>query len=268
MLIYVGRETVAAVTQRLYDALAPGGWLILAAGDPIIDDYAPLRTVVSNRGVAYRRDSVDAGADDPERMVWTPVELETSDQIENGADSSTRQHARSPGQKRAINADGPRHTAEVSKAIAVPRSAAAEADYREAELVLQRIMQLANVDADQAESVCRDAIAQYPTHADLHCLLSIILLEQGHLAASLEAIKHSLFLDRTLVVGHFTQGSIMRRQGEIDAARRCFRNARDQAKTLPPDVLIRLTDGTSAAEFVRNVEMQLRVLSTSEDTTQ
>ena len=55
VLIYFGRETVKAVARRLFDSLAEGGWLLLAAGDPIIDDYAPFETIVTEKGVAYRR---------------------------------------------------------------------------------------------------------------------------------------------------------------------------------------------------------------------
>ncbi len=55
VLIYFGRETVKAAARRLHDSLAEGGWLMLAAGDPMIDDFAPFETIVSKHGIAYRR---------------------------------------------------------------------------------------------------------------------------------------------------------------------------------------------------------------------
>src|SRR5262249_43933663 len=62
VLIYFDRETVRKVARRLYETLAPGGWLITASSDPPRAADAPLHTVVTHVGVFYRRAPVDCSA--------------------------------------------------------------------------------------------------------------------------------------------------------------------------------------------------------------
>ena len=55
VLIYFDRETIRGVARRLYDSLAPGGWLFTAASDPPLAQDAPFETVGTDAGVFYRR---------------------------------------------------------------------------------------------------------------------------------------------------------------------------------------------------------------------
>jgi chemotaxis protein methyltransferase CheR len=55
VLIYFDRESVRQVARRLFDSLAEGGWLIAGASDPPLAEDAPFETVVTDRGVVYRR---------------------------------------------------------------------------------------------------------------------------------------------------------------------------------------------------------------------
>jgi chemotaxis protein methyltransferase CheR len=55
VLIYFDRETVQTVAHRLFQALAPGAWLITASSDPPIQDSAPFEVAVRESGVFYRR---------------------------------------------------------------------------------------------------------------------------------------------------------------------------------------------------------------------
>src|SRR5262249_19310931 len=48
-------ETVRGVARRLYESLAPGGWLLTASSDPPLGGDAPYETVVTDAGVFYRR---------------------------------------------------------------------------------------------------------------------------------------------------------------------------------------------------------------------
>jgi len=57
VLIYFDKNTVGEVGRRLFGALAAGGWLVTGASDPSLTDAAPFETVVTDRGVVYRRGS-------------------------------------------------------------------------------------------------------------------------------------------------------------------------------------------------------------------
>ena len=55
VLIYFDAATVARVGRRLFDALAPGGWLVTASSDPSVADHAPFEAVVTPAAIAWRR---------------------------------------------------------------------------------------------------------------------------------------------------------------------------------------------------------------------
>ncbi len=88
-------------------------------------------------------------------------------------------------------------------------------------------------------------------------------MEQTKDHEAAEAIKRALFLDRLFVIGHFTMGSLMRRLGDVTAAQRSFRNARNLAAALPADAILPLSDGERAGNTVQAAEAQLRVLRDS-----
>ena len=57
VLIYFNAETIEAVARRLYETLAPGGWLFTAASDPPLAPHARFETVTTDAGVLYRRNA-------------------------------------------------------------------------------------------------------------------------------------------------------------------------------------------------------------------
>lgn len=55
VLMYFDRATTRRVARRFYDALADGGWLLTGASDPCLSEEAPFESIVTSRGVTYRR---------------------------------------------------------------------------------------------------------------------------------------------------------------------------------------------------------------------
>ena len=53
--VHLDRDSVRQVARRLFDALAEGGWLIVGPSDPPLAEDAPFETVITDRGVVYRR---------------------------------------------------------------------------------------------------------------------------------------------------------------------------------------------------------------------
>lgn len=60
VLIYFDQDTIRSVATKLYESLAPGGWLITGAADPFLAAHAPFEAVVTRKGVLYRRRSSGA----------------------------------------------------------------------------------------------------------------------------------------------------------------------------------------------------------------
>jgi chemotaxis protein methyltransferase CheR len=79
-----------------------------------------------------------------------------------------------------------------------------------------------------------------------------------------ETVRRVLFLDRNLAMAHFTLGSILRKLGDLEGARRAFRNAKDSSAGRPPHEIVPLSDGECAEELARAAAVQLQSLLQNE----
>lgn len=78
---------------------------------------------------------------------------------------------------------------------------------------------------DEAESVCRSALAITPQDARLLFLLATIFQRKGRLQDAAEAYEHSLREDPANPVAQYNLGLIRLEEGRLEEAERCFREA-------------------------------------------
>lgn len=206
VLIYLDPATIPGVASRLFDALAPGGWLITAASDPALDKHAPFQTVDTPGGVCYRRPR------------WEPP-------AEHGLPSQA-------------SADPPPAPVTLGSVVSLAQQALDEGQYERAaeltaaatnqeEAACLHVKALANTDTDLAQTACQRILARHPLSAELHYLHAVLLMEQRRDQLALTMLKRVLFLDRTQVIAHVTLGTLLRRNGDLTGAYRAFRNACD-----------------------------------------
>jgi chemotaxis protein methyltransferase CheR len=254
VLIYFDREAGATVARRLFESLAPGGWLITAASDPPVGNDAPYETVVNEEGVFYRRPA------------------ETKPQYPVGS----IQHTAPSTEYAVANTDhsvlGTAYCAEGIASspdrLGEAQAAFARGDYlRAAELTaadpsaaVLHVRALANLDTARAERACAEAVARHPCAAELHHLHAVLLLELGRDDEAARAARRVVYLDRGLALGHFTLGSILWRRGDKAGARRAYRNARDLCAARPADEVVPLSDGERAGRLAEASAARLAVL--------
>lgn len=124
-----------------------------------------------------------------------------------------------------------------------------------------RVRELANsAGLPAALREVEEATRRSPLSAELAFLRAVLLAELGRLAEAAAVARIALFLDRTLAVGHFLQGTILRRLGDLDGAARAFRNARDLAAGRPPDESVPLADGERAGRLAEGAAAQLAMV--------
>ncbi len=273
VLIYFDRDTVRKVARRLYESLAPGGWLLTASSDPPLGEDASFETVVTDVGVFYRR----------------PFSLDKETGFRQGDKETTEGEAKGdiiPQREPASVSLSPclpdslSPTASTRKAESNPHEEAQEAfargDYgRAAELtrsltqdVLSGILHvraLANLKTSQAEHACAEAAARHPLSAEVHYLHAVLLLELGRDEEAARAARRVVYLDRSLAIGHFTLGSILRHHGDLAGARRAYRNAHDLCLGRPSDEIVPLSDGEQAGRLARAAAAQLAILDSSRE---
>jgi chemotaxis protein methyltransferase CheR len=276
VLIYFDQETIQAVARRLYQALAPGGWLLTAASDPPLAAYARFETVMTDAGVLYRRDpgssprlfapgAVIGGQEDKGTRAAESVQAVRGAPAREGSlDPVVPLSTRSMAEN--VRAAPP----ETVDPLAEARQAFAEGDYEravrltrerpdEAACVLH-VRSMANLDAARGAAVCADAAERLPLSVELHYLHAILLGSLGRNDEAVRAVRRVLYLDRSLAVGHFTLGSLLARSGDLTGARRAYRNAHDICRIRPADEETPLSDGESAGRLAEAAAAQRAVL--------
>lgn len=55
VFIYFSTDTIAHISQQLFNSLAPGGYLLLGPSDPVISQYAAFEVIKTAHGLVYRK---------------------------------------------------------------------------------------------------------------------------------------------------------------------------------------------------------------------
>jgi len=268
VLIYFDRQTVIDVTQRLFASLAPGGWLIVASGDPPVNQFADFEVVRSSGGVYYRRPLQPASKTPTPKQVnpvtfratpqpalppVTPiniakVETELATQIASVNDSL---HAKPVPANESIELakaafDQGRYQ-DVLKLTAEQSSSAASTLH---------VRALACIDQNQAKECCVKFLEKHPLSSELHYLHALVLVESQQQDAAIEAATRATFLDRNIAPAHFLLGVMLRQQGELERALRHFRNAEEICIALPAESVAPLSDGETARHLASAAAQQ------------
>lgn len=239
VLIYLDPAMIPRVASCLFESLVPGGWLITAASDPVLDQHAPFQTVEGPGGVYYRRPPREESA---EQGMVSPACVDS--QAEQPALGSVVELAR-----QAL-ADGQ-----------YDRAAALTADVtNQEEGACLHVKSLANVDTDLAQRACQSILARHPLSAELHYLHAVLLMEQRCDQQALTMIKRVLFLDRTHAIAHLTLGTLLRRCGDLAGAYRALRNARDLCRSEDAARRMPLTEDETFGSVHRAAISQLAAL--------
>jgi chemotaxis protein methyltransferase CheR len=258
VLIYFGRETVRSVARRLYDTLAPGGWLFAGASDPPLGGEAPFESVLAEGGVFYRRPTAPAPGALVEMREASPKGA-APPPLQRGGLTPPR-----PAPLRASPAPAPPpldHQEEARAAFArgdYARAAALAGD--RADCAALRVRSLANLDPVAAEQACAEALRRQPLDVELHYLHAILLLGLGREVEAGGAVRRVLYLDRTLAAAHFTLGTVLERRGDPAAACRAYRAARDLAAARPSREPVPLAEGESAEQLAAAAAARLAAL--------
>lgn len=297
VMIYFEMETVAHIARGLLDSLAPDGWLVLGASDPMLAQLVPCEAVLTSSGIAYRRAGrahptiVSVRPPDqqlPHPLSKTPAAVALasipSRPAEPGIQSTTpapRNDARAAGD--ALGGWFPEALpihVRAHEGGKMARAAYAVADYAAAEAMA--VVALANAPAEaealslwivvirsvanqgrlnEAGEACARALELHPLSAELQFLHATLLAEAGWFGDSAAASRRAIYLDRTFVMAHLLLGDSLSRTGDPAAARIAFINVLHLLATTDADTAIAGADGVPAARLRQIAELHLRGLA-------
>ncbi|MEX2182987.1 MAG: CheR family methyltransferase [Chloroflexota bacterium] len=228
--IYMSPEATRAVAARLYDALAPGGWLLVGPVEPSTETY--------ERFVPHHVDGItlyQRPLDERPRHVSHPI-----------ARGTTSVPVPSPVVTPPVA--GPRPVAPASRAaIADPRT------------LLDEARALADAGRlDEALARCQLALARDRRLAGGYTLLAVIAEARGDLEGACHAVGRAAYLEPGDPVTQFRLGLLEWRRGRTTKARGRLRAAVALLDGLPDERLLDGPDGLTVAR-VRTVATTLLV---------
>jgi chemotaxis protein methyltransferase CheR len=251
--IYFDGATTQQVVDRLFDALTPGGWLIIGHAEPQASIYRQFEIHNFPDTVVYRKPlsaplfvSIPQTLPTPVTPAPQPWQAVRSVLGPNEKQSSAISQTIPPKQ---TSDPQPQPDPIGYKAEAQP---AAELD-------------LARQCADQgqwaeAETHCEQALQRDPLCIEAHYLLAQIHEQQGRSDLALAAYRRTVYLDRSFVLGMIGLGNIWRQIGHAAKARRFYQNALQYLGQLSLDTPIHGVEGGTAGALIVLVSQYIAML--------
>lgn len=231
VIIYFDQPTTTGVLERFYEALRPGGWLLLGYSESLFRSSTRFEMVEVGGTFAYRRP--ESG---PKRSSRTlPVVPPRSSASPRPPPPKPPAPAPPRGAPRTPPTQAPvERLAEVVAAIEAgdfPRAlrtahllSADEPDDLAARLTLGNIHALmGNLVA--AREAYTSALAREPLCVEARVYTALAALQGGQLEDARQELQRAVFLEPTLAVGHYLLGQVHERRGDRASALRSYRNA-------------------------------------------
>lgn len=231
VLIYFEESRIQQVEDMFFDALIPGGWLILGQGESIRFQRKRWMTHILSDTVIYQKPTQAS----PQPVV-TPPAVKTAMVADSGLLPNymqavdalrEKQYGKSEHLLREILANNPR--------------------FAPAHVLLGCIS--ANLQMlDAARKHLDIALKLDPLQADAHYLRGVLHLESGHTEAARDALRAALYCKRGHALAGMILGHLYTQQGETGKARRTWEEALQTVKSLDPDTPVSdLSDLTAAS---------------------
>lgn len=250
--IYFDEATTRQIVERFYNALSPGGWLIVGHAEPQASIYKQFEVHNFPDTIVYRKSlnaplfafDAQSGTFSGIQPILTPTRHPPPSQTPPPKGSSPTPSVSRPNPTTEDQAKKDRQP-NVEPVAALLSDARRYADRGEWQAAAQ---------------ACEQALTQDPLSVDGHYLLAQIYEHQGLLDEALTSYRRTVYLDRKFVLGAIGMGNVWRQMGQIGEAQRGYRVALRQLSALPPATQISGGDGVTARELIAFVTRQLQAL--------
>jgi chemotaxis protein methyltransferase CheR len=241
--IYFDDRTTQQVIDRFFNALAPGGWLIVGHAEPQASVYRQFEVYNFPNTVVYRK-PLDAPlfAFDTQREL-RPIAVRQPVAVQQPVSLVSLPLPELVAAERAIASTAPiASRATIAALVKLGRQCADRADW------------------PAAVAYCEQALNIDPLWIDAHYLLAQIHEHQGMVESALANYRRTVFLDRNFVPGLIGLGTIWQQLGRTQEARRSYQAALAQLAQLPATTPIAGSDGATAQELIAQINQHLRAL--------
>jgi len=288
--IYFDEVTIRQVVERFYNALTPGGWLIVGHAEPQASVYRQFEVHNFPSAVLYRK-PLDAPLFSvvPAGRMFDPSAQSIPQPPTAPEPGSERKELHTPDRSRpdasqpAVSTmpPGPQQQSDdANRWNTILVQLARNEKFAAEELLIQLLRgdpthlqartMLGRLYADRADwprarQQCEAALEQNPLYIPAHYLLAQICEHQGQLDTALAAYRRTVYLDHGFVPGMLGMANVWRGLGRPANAQRYYRNALKYLGEVPPTTTIPEADGASAGELVMFIARELEAITDLRD---
>lgn len=207
VMIYLHDQTIQRLIDRLYDALADGGWLLVGQAEPSLSSFRRFETHTDPRAILYRRPMVHTSHDrrnaDDKRNEGVVSQSDAFEQVRGLLKSGHAQEAYDVLMRWSAG-----RTGDAALQTLLGRVYAALEQWPEAERACRRALQV-------------DKLA-----LEAYFILAQALERQDKFSEALDMLKKVIFIDRQHILGHWHLANLYYRQGNMMQAHKSLDNAR------------------------------------------
>jgi chemotaxis protein methyltransferase CheR len=248
VLMYLAPEQAKKVVQKLYHALADGGWLIVSPSETSHVLFAAFHTVNIPGAILYRKDPGGEGRV-ASREPPAPSQNAIECQVPRQHSSRETLHAKPQvptAYREALALYQQGHYAQVADILG---ELCAHDDAN-----VQALALLARACANQgglmqAQRWCEQALAADRLNASLHYLRATILQEQGALEEAILALQRALYLDQNFVLAHLALGTLALQRGKVKESSKHFETMLALLSAHGPDEILPESEGIAAGRL-------------------
>ncbi len=251
VLMYFSPECIEAVLERFFDALAPGGYLVVSVNELSVGRFEGFERVVNGNVFCYRKPS---GTRNP--YAWLPA---AARKIPAQRKSDPASVGRSP--RRGRTAPG-RSRAAVPPAASSPPLAEGEPRNPEPSDLLEAARRCADSGRlEEALGHCEASLNEHAMDPAAHYLYAAILQETGNAKKAVQELKRVIYLAPEFVTAYISLGHILQTSGNRQEADRQLSNALSILERYQPGDVVPESGGTTAGALAA----MIRAIGTSED---
>lgn len=242
VMIYFDEETTRQVVQRLYDALVPGGWLVVGHAEPNVVLYRQFETHNAPGTILYRK------------PLQVPLFTNASTPVQSGPVVPAPPPAL-PASPVSLSLPPPPRASSDPTSAGVLSGASTPAPIRAEDLLHMARTAADRGDWQQAQTQIEALIKAHPLFAPAYHLQGQIAEHLGHLEAALAAYRRSVYLDPRLIVGYIGMAHVYTQLQQPDAARRTLRSVQTLLGALADSQVVDDATGSTAAELRNYVRL-------------
>jgi len=266
VLIYFTEQRCRQVVHGLFNALVPGGHLVVSASELSLRSLSEFTAVNYPEIVLYQK-NVPEKIEQQTMPVHEPITPQRENSqplvpLSNHGVERTPPHSRAALEVLPVSVrntglhpviDEAREFYQQGKYTNVVE--VLQEDHRTSDERMLLIRTYANQGKlDDAVQLCKKAVAADKLNPGLHYLYATILQEHHQLEDAKESLQRALYLDPNFVLAHYSLGKIYQRLGNAKSAAKCAENVLAILETCGNDDILFESEGLTAGRFKEMID--------------